>query len=147
MPVLLSSDFAKQSIILLFMQHLDSTLKLKKGWFSLKSSHSSGPKVTPFIDEAEVISKKAAKVMNGKTYMLGTDMITGAPSTAHILGGAVIGKDANEGVIDTKQNVFSYNNMMVCDGSAVSANPGVNPSLTITAMTERVMSMIPTKDS
>ena len=143
--VLLSHDFAKQSIVLLFMQHLDSTLKLKKGWFSLKSSHSSGPKVTPFIDEAQVIANKAAKVMNGKTYMLNTDMITGAPSTAHILGGAVIGENADKGVIDTSHHVFGYKNMMVCDGSAVSANPGVNPSLTITAMTERAMSKIPAK--
>ncbi len=143
--ILFSNDFAKQSIVLLFMQHLDSTLKLKKGWFSLKSSHSSGPKVTPFINEAEVIAKKAAEVMNGKTYMLSTDMITGAPSTAHILGGAVIGENADKGVIDTNHNVFGYKNMMVCDGSAVSANPGVNPSLTITAMTELAMSKVPAK--
>lgn len=78
--------------------------------------------------------------------MMGTDILTGAPSTAHILGGCVIGKDAKSGVIDINQKVFGYNNMYVCDGSAMSANPGVNPSLTITAMTERVMHKIPPKN-
>ena len=76
---------------------------------------------------------------------MSTDILTGAPSTAHILGGAVIGSDKSNGVIDINQKVFGYDNMYVCDGSAMSANPGVNPSLTITAMTERVMSKIPRK--
>jgi cholesterol oxidase len=55
----------------------------------------------------------------------------------------VIGRDASEGVIDRDHQVFGYKNLYVCDGSAVSANPGVNPALTITAMTERAMSKIP----
>jgi cholesterol oxidase len=67
------------------------------------------------------------------------------PTTAHILGGAVIGEDADSGVIDAKHRVFGYENLLVCDGAAVPANPGVNPSLTITAMTERAMSAIPQK--
>jgi cholesterol oxidase len=57
----------------------------------------------------------------------------------------VIGKDKSTGVIDVDHKVFGYENMYVCDGSAMSANPGVNPSLTITAMTERVMSKMPNK--
>ncbi|HNL28288.1 MAG TPA: GMC family oxidoreductase, partial [bacterium] len=61
----------------------------------------------------------------------------------HILGGCVMGRDASEGVIDKDHRVFGYENMYVCDGSAISANPGVNPSLTITALTERAMSKIP----
>jgi cholesterol oxidase len=67
------------------------------------------------------------------------------PTTAHILGGATIGSDADHGVIDSNQRVFGYENLMVCDGSAVPANPGVNPSLTICAMTERAMSKMPPK--
>ena len=59
----------------------------------------------------------------------------------------MIGKDAGKGVIDKNHKVFGYNNLYVCDGSAISANPGVNPSLTITAMTERAMSKIPKKNS
>ena len=61
------------------------------------------------------------------------------PVTAHILGGAVPAADASRGVIDMDHRVFGYENLLVCDGSAIPANPGVNPSLTITAMTERVM--------
>jgi cholesterol oxidase len=67
------------------------------------------------------------------------------PTTAHILGGATIGGDAEHGVIDSEQRVFNYENLLICDGSAVPANPGVNPSLTIVAMTERAMSKIPVK--
>ncbi|MDA3894792.1 MAG: GMC family oxidoreductase [Desulfobacteraceae bacterium] len=66
--------------------------------------------------------------------------------TIHILGGAVMGKDAEEGVIDKDNRVFGYENMYVCDGSMISANIGVNPSLTITALSERAMSKIRPKD-
>ena len=69
------------------------------------------------------------------------------PTTAHILGGAVVGASPETGVIDADNRVFGYENLMVCDGSAVPANPGVNPSLTITAMTERAMSKIPMAES
>ena len=71
-----------------------------------------------------------------------SETITGIPSTAHILGGAVIGKDATTGVIDKNNKVFGYDNMYICDGSMISANPGVNPSLSITAISEMAMSKI-----
>ena len=138
-------DYANKTVILLFMQHLDSTIKFKRGWFNLRSSIANGPKPTPFIPLAKTIADHVAKELNGKAFMMSTDILTGAPSTAHILGGAVIGSDKSNGVIDINQKVFGYDNMYVCDGSAMSANPGVNPSLTITAMTERVMSKIPRK--
>ena len=73
------------------------------------------------------------------------EAVANIPTTAHILGGAVIGLNAEHGVIDCEQRVFGYKNLMICDGSAVPANPGVNPSLTITAMTERAMSKVPEK--
>ena len=138
-------DYAQRTVILLFMQHLDSTIKLKRGWFNLSSKVSFGSKPTPFIPMAKVIADKVAEEINGKAFMMSTDILTGAPSTAHILGGSVIGKDRYSGVINSKQKVFGYKNMYVCDGSAMSANPGVNPSLTISAMTERTMSFIPSK--
>jgi choline dehydrogenase-like flavoprotein len=65
------------------------------------------------------------------------------PTTAHILGGAVIGGDPASGVIDADCRTFGYERLLVCDGSAVPANPGVNPSLTITALAERAMSRVP----
>ena len=67
------------------------------------------------------------------------------PTTAHILGGAVIGKNAQHGVVNARHEVFGYRNLLVCDGAAVPANPGVNPSLTITAMAEAAMSEIPSR--
>jgi cholesterol oxidase len=66
-------------------------------------------------------------------------------TTAHILGGCHMGRSSYDGVIDTSHQVFEYPGLYVIDGSAVSANVGVNPSLTITALAERAMSLIPSK--
>ena len=64
------------------------------------------------------------------------------PTTAHILGGAVVADSPERGVVDRAQRVFGYRNMLICDGSTVPANPGVNPSLTITAMSEHAMTQV-----
>jgi len=140
-----TKDFAKQSVILLFMQHLNSTLKLRRGLFKLRSQMSSGDAPTAFMSESKSLSEQFSEIINGKPFVLITEAVTGIPTTAHILGGSVIGRSASEGVIDVNHKVFGYNNMYVCDGSSVSSNPGVNPSLTITAMTERAMDKIPAK--
>ena len=58
----------------------------------------------------------------------------------------MIGADPSSGVIDADCRMFGYENLLVCDGAAVPANPGVNPSLTITALAERAMSWVPPKD-
>jgi cholesterol oxidase len=81
--------------------------------------------------------------MNGSAQSIATEALFGIPSTAHILGGAAIGTTPASGVIDSRQNVFGYQNLLVCDGAAVPSNIGVNPSLTITAMAERAMGFIP----
>ncbi len=73
------------------------------------------------------------------------EVITNKASTAHILGGCPIGKSIDDGVVDAGSRVFGYQNLYVVDGSIIPANLGVNPSLTITAMTERAMSEIPPK--
>ncbi|MFN8258751.1 MAG: GMC family oxidoreductase [Bacteroidales bacterium] len=138
-------DFAKQSLILLFMQHLDSKLNFKRGLINLKSGISEGKAPTAFMPLAKLLAEKTADIMDGKPMVLITEALTGIPTTAHILGGAVIGTSPENGVIDDNHKVFGYENIYVCDGSAISANPGVNPALTITAMTERALSMIPDK--
>ena len=74
------------------------------------------------------------------TYM---DAIFDIPTTAHILGGACIGKDVQSGVIDESCEMFNYPGMYVIDGSVVPSNLGVNPSLTITALAEYAMSRFP----
>jgi cholesterol oxidase len=71
------------------------------------------------------------------------EAVANIPSTAHILGGAVIARDAGAGVVDLHNRVFGYRNLLVCDGAAMPANPGVNPSLTITAIAEHAMSHVP----
>lgn len=137
-------DFAKRTSILLFMQHLDSTLKFREGWFGLlKSQVDKGKAPTAFIEKANQAAKLYAKIINGKSQVIITESITGIPSTAHILGGASMGENAKEGVIDKYNHVFGYKNMYVFDGSMISANPGVNPSLSITAISERGMSHVP----
>jgi len=143
--VILVWDFAKRTQILLFMQTLNSTLRFTKGAFGLKSTMEDGTAPTPFIPQAHTLARRYAEIVNGKPVALLTESLAGIPTTAHILGGCSMGRNAEEGVIDKDQRVFGYRNMYVCDGSAFSANPGVNPSLTILAMTERAMSKIPAK--
>jgi cholesterol oxidase len=75
-----------------------------------------------------------------------TETLLGTPTTAHILGGACMGTSAADGVIDDRHRIFNYDGLYVIDGAAMSANPGVNPSLTITAMAERAMGFIPAKN-
>jgi len=138
-----SRDFAKESFTLLFMQHLDSTLRFKRGLVNLRSTISSGEAPSANIPLARSVSEATSAEVDGHPFVATSEGILGTPLTAHILGGCVIGRDASEGVIDRDHQVFGYKNLYVCDGSAVSANPGVNPALTITAMTERAMSKIP----
>lgn len=91
------------------------------------------------------LAEAMSKVVAGTPFVMTTEAITGTPTTAHILGGCVIERDHQVGVIGRDQKVFGYDNLYVCDGSAISSNPGVNPALTITTMAERVMDRIPGK--
>ncbi|NNF20788.1 MAG: GMC family oxidoreductase, partial [Saprospiraceae bacterium] len=144
---LFANRYSSRSVILLFMQTLDSTLRLKTGKLrSLVTEAESGPLPSGHIPEASKLARKVSAKLNGIPYSNFYDVIRGTPTTAHILGGAVMGKDPTKGVIDKNNNVFGYKNMMVCDGSMISANPGVNPSLSITAISELAMSRIPAKD-
>ena len=82
--------------------------------------------------------------MGGIAITSSTEILFDLPMTAHCIGGCVMGKDADAGVIDAQHRVYGYPNLYIVDGSAVGANLGVNPSLTITALAERAMSFIPT---
>ncbi|NUM74307.1 GMC family oxidoreductase [candidate division KSB1 bacterium] len=138
-------DWSKRTQILLFMRTIDSTLRFSRGFFGMKSSLDQGPAPTAFIPEAKDLAERYARIVQGKPTALATETLLGIPTTAHILGGAVMGKDSSEGVIDKDNRVFGYENMYVCDGSMISANPGVNPSLSIMALSERAMSKISPK--
>ena len=143
--VLLVKDWAKHTQILLFMRTLDSTLRFTLGLFGMRSMAETGPPPPAYVPEAKDLADHYASLVNGKPMALLSETLLGIPTTAHILGGAVMGKDREEGVIDRDNRVYGYKNLYVCDGSMISANPGVNPSLTITALAERAMSGIESK--
>lgn len=146
-------DLARYSQILLYMRSLEGTLSLRRrrgvrtGFAEGLSTElaQGAPAPKAFIPEATEIAEKFAERVGGVTTNLVTETLQGIPSTAHILGGACIGRTEEEGVIDDRHEVFGYPGLFVIDGSAVSANPGVNPSLTITAMAERAMELMPSK--
>ena len=104
-----------------------------------------GKRVPPFIEPANRFAEKMAQRFQGKPLTALTEIFFNVPTTAHILGGSIMGKSSSEGVIDSQNRVFHYKNMYICDGSMIGANLGVNPSLTITALSERAMSHVPSK--
>jgi cholesterol oxidase len=135
-------DWAKKTQILLYMRTISGTLRFSRGWFRMKTTVGEGALPTAFLPEATKLANKYSAIVNGIPGALLSEIILGIPTTAHILGGATMGKDKSEGVIDKDNRVFGYPNVYVCDGSMISANPGVNPSLTILALSERAMSKI-----
>jgi cholesterol oxidase len=146
-------DIAVRGTIMLYMRTLEGTLKLRLGR-SLLTGFKRGlvtrleegtPAPAAFMKEATEIAWRFAEKVRGLPYTLASETLLGTGTTAHILGGACMGETIDEGVIDHRHRVFGYEGLYVVDGSAVSANPGVNPSLTITALAERAMSFIPEK--
>lgn len=147
LKILFDKNFASKTTILLFMQTVNSTIRIKKGRITpMKTVLESGDKPSAFIPEAKDLAERYSKIVNGKAMVSFAETFFGIPTTAHILGGAAMGKNKAEGVINENNKVFGYKNMLVCDGSMISANPGVNPSLSITAIAERAMDKIPMKD-
>ncbi len=138
-------DWAKRTQILLFMRTLEGTLRFKNTRWGLKSTLEKGEAPSAFVPEAKELAEKYAAIVDGKPTTLATETLAGIPTTAHILGGCVMGRNPKEGVIDKNNRVFGYKEMYICDGSMISANPGVNPSLTITALSERAMARIEPK--
>ncbi|MEY4575940.1 MAG: hypothetical protein RL701_643, partial [Pseudomonadota bacterium] len=142
------SGESHKSAILLYMRTLDESLSLtlKRGPFGTRflntelDDPTSAPKAN--LPEAAELAARFAEKVNGYVTSLFSESLMGTPTTAHILGGACMGSDASEGVINAKHEVFGYPGLFVVDGSAVSANPGVNPSLTIAALAERAMSLV-----
>jgi cholesterol oxidase len=140
-------DFARYTMILLYMRTIDSHLSLKRGrlFGAMRSVLAHGPAPTAAIPEATELGDRIAGKVRGFPASLATETLLGIPTTAHVLGGCVMGDSRETGVIDTRHQVWGYPGLYVVDGSAVSANPGVNPSLTIAALAERAMSLIPAK--
>ncbi len=139
--------WSERGIILLVMQSRDNSLRMlrKKGWFRtrLTTEQGHGEPNPTYIPEANEAARLAAAEMGGTGGSTLNEVLFDTPLTAHILGGAPIAPDPEHGVIDSYHRVFGHEGLHVIDGAAIGANLGVNPSLTITAMAERAISMWP----
>ena len=140
--------WSERTVIALTMQNVDSfiTVKSKKSWYGWHLTSTNDlehPNATYIPAANEVVRRIAAKHGGNAAGHIG-DLID-APFTAHFVGGCVIGENHNKGVIDPYHRVWNYPTLHIVDGSTITANLGVNPSLTITAQAERALSLWPNK--
>jgi cholesterol oxidase len=139
--------WSQRTIIALVMQSLDNsiTVRWRRSWYGrhrLLAEPGHGAPSPTWIPVGHEVVRLLAEEIDGVPGGSVTEAFN-IPVTAHILGGAVIGADQTEGVVDAYHRVFGHPGLHVLDGAAVSANPGVNPALTITALAERAMSLWP----
>jgi cholesterol oxidase len=146
--------WAEKTTILLGMQTEDNRLRLRLGrsWLTLfmrglvSQSAEENP-VPPHIEMGHHVTREFTRRIHGDAAGSIVEVLFDIPITAHILGGVSFGRDAEEGVIGLDCQVHNYPGLYVVDGSIMPANPGVNPSLTITALAEYAMSKIPPKSN
>lgn len=149
--LLLKPRWGERSIVVLVMQSLDNSMQLvatprRNGRIKLQTRQDPDHPNPTFIPAANAFTEWLARKTGGAPGSAIPEALLSIPTTAHLLGGAPIGSSPEHGVIDGQHRVFGYENLLVCDGSAIPANVGVNPSLTITAMTERAIDLVPPKD-
>jgi cholesterol oxidase len=142
-------SWSERSVISLVMQTVDNSLTLKGkrsrfGRWSLGTVTSESTPAPTYIPVAQEVVERAAAIIGGRPGGSVFESFDAA-LTAHFVGGCVIGRDANSGVIDGYQRVFGHMGLHIVDGSAITANLGVNPSLTITAQAERAMALWPNR--
>jgi cholesterol oxidase len=141
--------WSERTMIALVMQSRDSSLVVSRrrgpfglSWMTSRQGHGEPNPI--WIPEGNEAVRRIARRIGGFPGGSITE-IANIPLTAHILGGAVIGTDPEDGVVDPYHRVFGHPGLHVMDGAAVPANLGVNPSLTITALAERAMAYWPNK--
>lgn len=143
--------WSERDTVLLIMQKIENKMALRRGR-SLSNGFRMGlqterdpnaPLPTTVAAGSDVVNRFAEKI-DGVPWV-GLNDLLDIPNTAHILGGCPMGGDARSGVVDVNQQLFNYPGLYVADGSVVPTNLGVNPSLTIAAMTERAMERIPAR--
>lgn len=146
---LVPCGWSRRTIVLLVMQTLDNAIafRTKPRWLGRKvalATEQDPHKPNPtYIEAGNRVAEWLQQRTGGFAQSGLLEALANIPVTAHILGGAVIGSDAETGVVDRAGRVFNYRNLLICDGSILPANPGVNPSLTITALAEMMMSAVP----
>ncbi|MDA8435166.1 MAG: GMC family oxidoreductase [Actinomycetales bacterium] len=140
--------WSERGAIALVMQSVDNSLTVRgvksRLGFRLTSRQGDGEPNPTWIPAGNEASRRIAEKIDGFPMGQLGDLVD-APMTAHFVGGCCIGDDAEHGVIDAFHRVYGHEGLHVVDGSAVSANLGVNPSLTITAQAERAMAFWPNK--
>jgi cholesterol oxidase len=140
--------WSEQTIVLLGMQPLDNsiTLHTRRGPLGrrLTSRPGVGAPNPVWVPAAHDVARRVAREIDGVPLGAVTELV-GRPVTGHFIGGCAIGPDPARGVIDPYHRLYGHPGLHVIDGAAVAANPGVNPSLTITALAERALSMWPNR--
>ena len=141
-------QWSERTVVALIMQNVDSAISVssKRGLFGFRLT-SKNDSLTPnatYIPAANEVARRIAENNGGIAGGHIGDLVN-APFTAHFVGGCVIGESIQTGVIDPYHRVYNYPTLHIVDGASVTANLGVNPSLTITAQAERAFSMWPNK--
>ena len=149
---LFARNWHKRITVLTVMQSLDSQIAFRRGrrpiWpFKplLHSSPGASGGTPAYIPEANEAARKLAEHIGGTPHNNVLESIGNASVTAHILGGCAIAAGREAGVVDIDHQVFGYPGLFVTDASAIPANVGVNPALTITALAERFSERFPPK--
>jgi cholesterol oxidase len=140
--------WSERAVIALVMQNRDNSVTVRSkrgrlGW-GMRSGRGHGEQNPVWIPDAHRATRMLAEEIGGTAFGTWTDLFN-IPMTAHFLGGCTIGDSPETGVIDPYHRVYGYEGLHVVDGSAVSANLGVNPALTITTQAERAMAMWPNR--
>jgi cholesterol oxidase len=143
-------DWSRDTTIIMPMQTLENRMNFKLGRRPLTlfrkdlvSERDQDEPIPTVIEKGRAVVERFAQKSDGVAQSTINEVLMNTPSTAHILGGCNIGQDESSGVVDMNHEVFNYPGLYVVDGSVIPGNLGVNPSLTITAMSERAMSLIP----
>ncbi len=152
--VMFARNWHKRITVFTVMQHLDNQVMFKYGRTlltlfltrRLKSKRIRGKEAPTNLSVANRAAEVFARVNGGTALNTTVESVGNLSVTAHILGGCNMGSSRENGVIDSSHRLLGYPDIMVVDGSSISANVGVNPSLTITALAERAMSLIPPKE-
>lgn len=145
--------WAENTTIILVMQTEDTRMRLRLGrdpstFFrrGLVSETEEEIKPPTQVDIGHLVARRFADSIGGIPQSSFSESLLGIPTTAHILGGCSMGLDDSQGVVDLGCQMFNHDGLYVVDGSIMPGNPGLNPSLTITALAEYAMSQIPPKE-
>ena len=140
-------SWSSRTVILLVMQTTDNAMKMiwKEGLFGgkMKIDNSGNKRVPAFIPVGQEVMERYARKVAGIPQNILLEVFFNRPTTAHILGGCPMSDCIETGVVDKNLKVHGYPDFYITDGSVIQGNIGVNPSLTITAMAEYCMNLIP----